>query len=88
MPVSAPSNTPQLVEGDVRVRLGAIPCCCCAVSAELLPERNRSSGVSSETSVLSYIWIASPQNNEKFASICVNASPPMGTVPVPFHKLG
>src|SRR5262245_32472275 len=42
-----------------------------SVSADRFPSMKRSNGASSETSVDSYIWIARPQNSEKFASICV-----------------
>src|SRR5262245_25505824 len=43
-----------------------------SVSADRLPSIKRSNGESSETSVASYICIASPQNIEQFASICVS----------------
>src|SRR5262245_4895794 len=48
------------------------PSCWRCVRAVLSPSRKRSIGASSETSVDSYIWIARPQNSEKFASIIVN----------------
>ena len=36
--------------------------------------RNRSKGVSSETSVVSYAWTASPKKSEKLCSMRVNSS--------------
>ena len=53
-----------------------------SLMAALSPARNRSSGVWSETSVASQVWIASPQKSEKLNSIIVYERPVAGSVRV------
>src|SRR6478752_681234 len=50
------------------------PSCSREVRAERLPSMNWSKRELSETSVDSYIWIATPQNIEKLYSICEYSS--------------
>src|ERR1041385_1362676 len=54
------------------------PRCSRALSAPRLPSMNWSKRELSETSVDSYIWIATPQNMEKLYSICEYSSVFMG----------
>src|SRR5207245_4224887 len=49
-----------------------MPLCSWALRAPWLPSRNWSTRESLETSVASYIWMASPQMREKLASIIEN----------------
>src|SRR5207245_5181186 len=61
-----------------------------SLMAALSPARNRSSGVWSETSVASQVWIASPQKSEKLNSIIVYERPVAGSVrlALEFHHFG